>query len=611
MNADLAKGIRWNLSDLYESVADPRLGKDLDLAEAKAKAFEKKYKAPLQKLAAGGAAALDLAALISDYKKIVTLLTRPLVYAHLRFSENTADASRGALMQKLRTRATDIQNHTLFWEVYWTKLTPGAVARLMKNPKTHPERHYLQTLRRWAPHTLAEGEEKIMSAKSNTSGSAFARLFDETMNSIPFYVEENKKRIVKTEGEVLAMLHSPERNVRKEASESLATALSENSRLIVYIYNMILDDHRISMKLRKYSHPSESRNLSNETDIATVKGLISSVKKAYPLVARYYALKTRLLGLKEMYDYDRYAPLEATQDHVPFSECRKIVVSGYQNFSPEAGKLAAMFFDNKWIDAEVRPGKQSGGFCADTVPDLHPYILVNYTGSLRDVLTVAHEVGHGIHQYLSRGAGILESGAPLTMAETASVFGEMLIFEKLASQEKNPRKRLALLCGQIDDQFATVFRQIALTDFEWAAHEAGLKNGELSDQILSEIWVDVNARLYGKSVILTDNYRHGWKYIPHFVHTPFYCYAYAFAQLFVLSLYEKYKADPKDFVPKYFQMLSFGGSRRPEEIAATCGVDLKDPKFWNRGLKLLERLVTEAETLAAKVDAAPHHPPSS
>ncbi|MBI2094609.1 MAG: hypothetical protein HYT89_00375 [Candidatus Omnitrophica bacterium] len=364
--------------------------------------------------------------------------------------------------------------------------------------------------------------------------------------------------------------------------------------------NMVLADHRLSLEIRRYRHPMEPRNLANEIDLESVLHLIESVKSAYPVVRRFYRLKAKLLGLKKLSDYDRYAPVGGIQAGIDFKTCRRIVLEGYREFSPRAAEIAGEFFDKRWIDAQIRPGKQGGGFCCQTTPDLHPYILVNYTGSLRDVMTVAHELGHGLHQSLARRAGILESDAPLTMAETASVFGEILIFEKLFEGEKNPQKRLGLICGKIDDNFATVFRQIAMTDFELAAHQAGLAGGELSSRTLENLWMKTSAEMVGDSVTLTEHYRHGWKYIPHFIHTPFYCYAYAFAQLFVLCLYQKYKADKSAFVGRYFEMLSLGGSRRPDELAALVGLDIRQKEFWQAGISFLETLVGQAERLASK-----------
>jgi oligoendopeptidase F len=594
-----AAGIRWDLTDLYASAEDPKLEADLQLTEKLALDFEKTHKPRLEAFASAGTP-FDLAALLRDFKVLIAPETRVGVFAHLSFAEKTDDAKRGAFMQKIQDRLTEINNHLLFWGILWCKAPEPAVRALISRPEFAADRHYLEDMRKYAPHTLTEPEEKILSIKDNTGGSAFSRLFDETVNRIPFYIEEGGKRVQKTETEVLALLHSADRAVRKAGSESLAEGLKANSHVLTYIYNMILADHRSSMKLRGYMHPAQGRNLANETNLPTLENLIKCVRAAYPIAQRYYKLKSRLLGLEPMYDYDRYASLSETESAVPYAECKRIVLEGYRDFSPEAAAIIQQFFDKNWIDAEIRTGKQGGGFCCQTTPDLHPYILVNYTGHLRDVLTVAHELGHGLHQYLARKVGILESDAPLTMAETASVFGEMLIFDRILGEAKNPKERLALLCGKIDDNFATVFRQIAMTDFELRAHLEGIKEGELSEEKLNELWMQTNSELYGSSVQLTENYRHGWKYIPHFVHTPFYCYAYSFAQLFVLALYQKYKETGASFVPKYLEMLSLGGSKKPEELAAGMGLDLQDPNFWNLGLKLLDTLVSEAETLSAK-----------
>jgi len=304
--------------------------------------------------------------------------------------------------------------------------------------------------------------------------------------------------------------------------------------------------------------------------------------------------------LDTLYDYDRYAPVLSDQTQTSWEDCRKIVSEGYHQFDPEVGKIADLFFDKNWIDAEVREGKRGGAFCCETTPDLHPYVFVNYTGKLRDVMTVAHECGHGVHQYLARKAGILESDAPLTLAETASVFGEILIFDKLLKQTTDPKQKLGLLCGKIEDMFATVFRQIVMTDFEDKLHHTTAKEGELSTERISQLWIEANLPMHGKSVELTEEYRVWWMYIPHFIHTPFYCYAYSFAQLLVLALYKKYLEDPKEFAPKFVEMLTLGGSRKPEEICALMGFDIQKPEFWQIGLSVIEELLEQAEQLASK-----------
>ncbi len=597
MSENMAQGVRWDLSDLYRSTGDPALEADLKDAETLALEFEKKYRPFFE---SNGSSPLPLAGLLRDYKEILTRLTKPGVFAHLSFAAKTDDPALGAFLQKIQHRITQISCHLLFFEVSWARFDERAVKKFLSDSAIAGDRHYLEKLRAQAPHTLAENEEKIMAMKSLTSAQAFSRLFDEVVNKIAFTVEIGGRRVEKTESEVLSLLHSSDRPQRKMASESLAEGLKSHTHLLTYIYNMILADHRLSLEIRKYPHPMEPRNLANEIDLKSVLHLIESVKGAYPIVRRFYRLKAKLLGLEKLSDYDRYAPIGEDREKIDFKTCREIVLEGYRAFSPKAAEIAGEFFDKRWIDAEIRQGKQGGGFCCQTTPELHPYILVNYTGSLRDVMTVAHELGHGLHQFLARKVGILESDAPLTMAETASVFGEMLIFEKLFDDEKDPHKRLGLICGKIDDNFATVFRQIAMTDFELAAHGAGIAGGELSSQTLEKLWVKTSAEMYGDSVELTDNARHGWKYIPHFIHTPFYCYAYAFAQLFVLCLYQKYKEDKNAFVPRYFEMLSLGGSKRPHDIAGLAGLDIGQKDFWRAGINFLETLVKQAETLAAE-----------
>ncbi len=596
MSENAAQGVRWDLSDLYPSITDPKVSSDLELAASKAIRFEKKFKPIFENLKDPGS--FPLPELLKDYKEIITLTVRLGTFSQLSFAEKTNDPARGAFLQKIQVALTDIQTHLLFFDVYWNQLDEKIVSQILQNPSLRPDLHFLWKMRSFAPHTLKEGEEKILAVKSNTGGRAFSRLFDEVINKISFSIELDGKIVNKNESEILALFHSPVQGLRKKASESLAEGLKTHTHLLTYTTNMILADHRSDLKIRHFRHPMDPMNLCNEIDLKSVLNLVACVKEAYPLAARYYRLKARLLGLDRLYDYDRYAPIGKEDVHVDFKECREVVMAGYRAFSEDVAGVVEPFFTKHWIDAEVRDGKQGGGFCCGTTPEIHPYILVNYTGSLRDVMTVAHELGHGLHQTLAGKAGILECHAPLTLAETASVFGEMLIFEKLLENEKSPRKKLELICGKIDDNFATVFRQIAMTDFELMAHEAGVKEGELSEETLNSFWIKANADLYGDSVTLTDHYRHGWKYIPHFIHSPFYCYAYAFAQLFVLTLYQKYKEDPKGFVPKYLEMLSLGGSRKPAEIAAIAGLDFKRPDFWQSGLRLLEELMQQAEKLA-------------
>lgn len=595
-----AEGVTWDLSDLYDSPESPGICEDLARALSLAVDFREKYQPLLDRSNESGT--FPLSGLLKDYKEIVTLAAKPMVYAQLVFAGKTSEPKNGAFLQMVRSAGTQIQTVLLFFEVSWKKLAVPIAERLMDDPAVAADRHFLAALRRWAPYTLSEGEEKILAVKADTGAGAFSRLFDEVVNNIRFFIRTGGKKVGRNESQVLSLLYSRDRSVRQKAAHSLADGLRSNTHLLTYIYNMILADHRMNLKLRGYAHPMEPMNLSNEIETAGVMNLIQCVKASYPVAMRYYRLKKKLLGLPVFYDYDRYAPVGQGEGRIKFERCRDIVLSAYDDFSPEAGRVAELFFSRHWIDAEVRAGKQGGGFSCQTTPDLHPYILVNYTGNVRDVMTVAHEIGHGLHQYLAgRRVGILECDAPLIMAETASVFGEMLVFNGMFEAERDPGRRLALLCGKIDDHFATVYRQIAMTDFELRAHGEGLEKGELASGRLEDLWMEVNREFYGDSVVLSEPYRHGWKYIPHFVHSPFYCYAYAYAQLFVLTLYQKYQEDKEAFVPKYLEMLSLGGSRKPSEIAAMTGLDINAPDFWRAGIGLLDGLVSEAEDLASGV----------
>ena len=364
------------------------------------------------------------------------------------------------------------------------------------------------------------------------------------------------------------------------------------------MFNTLAQDKATSDRLRRYAHPMDERNLANEIDADTVGALMQACEDGAALVPRYYRLKGRLLGLEPLYDYDRYAPLPAAGGERSFAEARRIVLDAYRDFSPEMARIAELFFERRWIDAELRPGKRGGAFSASAVPSMHPYVLLNYTGNLRDVMTVAHELGHGVHQYLAREQGLFEQDAPLTTAETASVFGEMLVFRRLLAEESDPTVRLALVCGKLEDAFATVFRQVVMTRFEEALHAARRSEGELPTERINELWLEANRPMFGDAVELTEDYGVWWMYIPHFVHSPFYCYAYAFGELLVLALLRRYEAEGDAFIPRYLELLRSGGAQEPPVLLSGLGVDITDPSFWRGGLVVLEELVAEAESLA-------------
>jgi oligoendopeptidase F len=588
-----AAGVRWDLSDLYAGPDDPQIDADLDAGLTAARAFAARWRG---RVAALGAA--ELAAAVDALEALQERIARAGAYAQLLFAADTATPRHGALLQHVQERATAIHNELLFFELEWVAVAPERADALLADAGLARRRHYLQAARRYRPHVLTEPEEKLLAETANTGRNAFSRLFDELLTAMRFRVREGEAERSLSEEEVLALLYHPGRERRREAARALSEGLRANSRVLGFIFNTLVQDKSVSDRLRSYPSPMASRHLANEIEPAAVESLLSACVGRYPLVARYYRLKARLLGLPRLADYDRYAPLDADAGVRPFEQARRIVESAYADFAPRMAEIARRFFDERWIDAELREGKRGGAFCASTLPSLHPYVLCNYTGNLRDVMTVAHELGHGVHQYLARERGLFEQDTPLTTAETASVFGEMLVFRRLLRDESDPKRRLALLCGKLEDAFATVFRQVAMTRFEQSLHAARRAEGELPLERINALWLDANRPMFGDSVELSDDYAWWWLYIPHFVHSPFYCYAYAFGELLVLALLRRYDEEGPAFVPRYLELLAAGGSDTPERLLARMGLDVADPKFWDGGLALLEELVAEAEKLA-------------
>jgi len=445
---------------------------------------------------------------------------------------------------------------------------------------------------------LSEPEERILGETAVTGRSAFARLFDELMADLKFRVQRDGKEEELGEEEVLSLLYDPDRATRREGARALTESLRAHARPLAFIFNTLIQDKSVDDRLRSYAAPMTARNLANEIDDASVESLLSACTARYPMVARYYRLKARILDLDRLEDYDRYAPISDEAGTCSFDEARRIVLDAYADFSPRMEEIARRFFDARWIDAELRDGKRGGAFCASTLPSLHPYVLLSYTGNHRDVMTVAHELGHGVHQSLAAQQGLLEQDTPLTTAETASVFAEMLVFRRLMREERDPAVRLGLLCGKIEDAFATVFRQVAMTRFECLLHAARREEGELPIERINALWMDTNRPMFDDAVHLSEDYAWWWLYIPHFIHSPFYCYAYAFGELLVLALLRRYDEEGEAFVPRYLDLLAAGGSEAPEVLLARMGLDISDSAFWDGGLAVLEDMVAEAEALA-------------
>ncbi len=587
-----AENIHWNLSDLYESPSDPDLETDTELVRQKAETFNSTYRGKIDDLKAG-----DFAGMLEEYENIIQLLRKIGSYAHLIWSTNTEDPKLGKLLQQANELSSEISQKLVFLDVEWLKIDDEKANRLIHANELEKWRHYLEVSRLYKDHTLTEQAEKVMSAKSVTSRSAWNRFFDETLGAARFELDGESL----TEQEVLSKLHEPDRDLRKRAHQSLTETFREHSRTLTFIFNTILADKSTNDKLRGYENWITSRNLSNQTDNETVHALITAVTDHYPLAQRYYRLKKELLEVDKMYDYDRYAPITKSTERAGWDEAQNMVLDAYGDFHPEMRSIASKFFENQWIDAAIKPGKRGGAYSASTVTSVHPYVFMNFDGKLRDVQTLAHELGHGVHQYLSRKQGELQASTPLTTAETASVFGEMLVFNKLMNRLDDPKEKLALLVSKIDDTIATVFRQISMNRFEDAIHTARREQGELSTDQFSELWIQTQSDLYGDSVSLTDEYKIWWCYIPHFLHTPGYVYAYAFGELLVLALYDIYKAEKNGFSDRYLSLLESGGSDWPHNLVSKMGIDIKKPDFWSRGLGIFESMVKRAEELAASL----------
>ncbi len=594
--ANSAAGITWDLRDLYQGIDDPTIDKNLKQALKRARAFEKKYRGKIQSLKEPRAKAFAKA--VGELESLYEQMDKPLIYAMLVHSAKSDDPKFGALLSRTQEARTEINKHLIFFDLEWVKVAKADAKKLVKKSSLKKYRHWLEQKRVWKPYYLSEPEEKILDTKSMTGKSAFGRLFEETTATLKCPYSHNGTTAEMSVQEILAKLYDVDRSVRKAAAEGLSAGLKGQARLLTFIFNNVVLDHKTDCELRKYPDVMASRNLANEIDARVVEALMTATEKHYPLVQRYYRLKATLLNIDQLHDYDRYAPLSGELPKCDWRTAQSIVQESYDAFSPDAGGIIKSFFEKNWIDAELRPGKRGGAFSSSAVPSAHPYILMNFTERLRDVMTLAHELGHGVHQYLSRSQGYLQCDTPLTTAEMASVFGEMLTFRRL--QERYPEQRLAMLCGKIEDAFATVFRQVVLTRFEQSLHAARAKNGELSADSIDALWMKANQAMMGDVVTFTPGYASWWSYIGHFIRSPFYCYAYSFGELLVLALYQKYKQDGDAFVPKYLELLSSGGSDAPHILLAKLDVDVTDPNFWELGLTLLGEMVTDAETLAAQ-----------
>jgi len=601
-----AAGIRWDLSDLFSSWSDPSIEQSLEECKRRAAVFAERYRGTV--LVAGGPEPGHLRRGIEELEDIYELISRVASYASLLYSQDTLKAEHRDLQQKVELKTTELSNLLLFFDLEWRRLDDQTANRLIADPHLAPYRHYLEISRRYSFHTLSEPEEKIVNEKENTGRRAFARLFTELTSSLSFPLEREGKTEEVTLSEALSCLHDPDRDLRRRAQETVFNVLSRHDMVLTFTYDTIVQDHLTNDRLRKYPDPMAERHLNNEIEPQVVEQMMAVAESNYSTAQTYFRLKARMLGLPRLALYDQYAPVGGELPSCTFEHSREIILSAFRSFSPLFEEIARDFFEKHWIDAEIRKGKRGGAFCASPTPKLHPYILCNYTDNLRDVMTVAHELGHGLHGSLSRKQTYLNYDTPLTTAETASVFGEFLVFDHLLATETDPKVQLALICGKIEDTFATVFRQTVLTRFEQAVFNRRAQ-GRFTPDSLCQAWLDANGKYYGNAVEMTDGYRWGWSYIPHFIHTRFYCYSYVFGQLLTLSLYRMYKEQGKEFVPRYLSLLEAGGASGPESLLRLLGVELKDPGFWQKGFAEVKTLVDRAQELRRQI-AGPGNSPA-
>ncbi len=582
--------VHWDLSDLYAGIDAPEVTADLEEAKRRAQQFAENYRGKVASLSSS-----MLLEAVQQLEAIKELLYGLESYAYLNWSTDTVKPSYGRFLSLVQARRAEVDQMLVFFELEWMAASDDVVA-LADVPEMQRYRHFLKVKRLRAPYALTEKEEQTISELSLSGQRAWQRYFGETMSSARYELDGGQL----TQSEILNKTRSADRDMRRRAADAMSAGLGKLAHTTTFIFNA-LGTHKHSIdKMRGLPSWIKSRNLENQTDDETVEALIESVTSRYNIVWRYYQLTRQLLDYDVLYDYDRYAPVLASGAEIMWDDAHDLVLKAYADFDPKMAEIVQMFFERHWIDAAPGPNKRGGAYSHGTTTKAHPYIFMNYVGNSRDVMTLAHELGHGIHQFLSRSAGHLQHRTPLTTAEMASTFGEMLTFDALMSQISDPKERLAMRLDKIGDTFATVFRQIAMNRFEDAMHTAIRYEGELTTEQLSTLWMETQKPMFGDSLVLRDEYGLWWSYVPHFLDVPGYVYAYSFGELLVWSLYARYKEDEQGhFAQLYLDMLSKGGTVWPHELVSPLGVDLRDENFWHDGLDLIEQMVIEAEKEAA------------
>ncbi len=594
MTDTAVQDVTWNLEDLVDGGGVAAAEAMLAEADTRAGTFAAAHAGRVAQLGGPG-----LAEAINELGAIADLVGRAANYAHLRFAADTDDERNGALVAKVSELATRIETQLVFFDLEWAAVDDADADELIASDGLELVRHHLRTIRRYRPHLLSEAEEKLMAEKAVSGSEAWSRLFSEQTSAIRVELPDAGEAVPLDAA--LSRLQHPDRETRRAAADAVSAALAPGLRTRAYIFNTLAQDKATDDRLRHYPTWLSSRNLSNEASDASVRALLEATEGAYDVPQRWYRLKARVLGLERLADYDRAAAIATDEEEYRWEDAAEVVQEAYSGFSPVLGDLVTRFFDERWIDAPARPGKRGGAFCAYTTPSVHPYLMLNWTSRRRDVMTLAHELGHGVHAALAIPRGIFEQHTPLTVCETASVFGEALVFRRLLEDTDSPLSRLSLLAANLEDTIATVFRQTAMNRFEEAVHTSRREDGELSVERFGDLWTSTQEALLGDAVELTDGYRSWWSYIPHFIGSPGYVYAYAYGQLLALSVYARYLEEGEGFVPAYLAMLAAGGSKSPEDLARIAGLDLADPGFWDRGLQLVRGELEEAEAAAEAV----------
>lgn len=587
--------VRWDLSDLFSGIDDPRIDQSWATAMERAKAFEAKYRGRIN---SPDLSAATLAEAIRELESIAMEASKPQHFANLLFSCDTGDPKLGAFMQKQMEKGSELSIAIMFFELELQAAPAETIDRILADPALDTYRHYIQVARVFSPHRLSETEEILLEETANTGSRAWQRLHEEVSSNYVFKFThpESGETEELSQSEVIAKLRDPNRAVRQAAADCFSEGLRDMRRVLVFTYNNLLQDKAVEDRLRKYTYPEQSRHMANELDKETVDLVIRLCREHYPQVARFYRVKREILGLPELTHIDRYAPLFETKEQVAWDDAKKIVLDSFGAFSPEMAGRAQEFFDRNWIDAEPRKGKGGGAFCSYITPDLHPVVFQSYLNKMDDVMTLAHELGHGVHASFSREQSYLNYHGTLPLAELASTFGEMLVFERLVG-EASTQDKLALYAEKIEGIFATIFRQAAMFAFEQRCHETRRAEGELAPEEFGALWQEEIQAMFGDSLTLGEQHQDWWSYVGHFIFAPFYVYAYSFGELLVLSLYQMAKAEGPSFADKYVRLLKLGGSQSPTDLMKTVGVDLHDEAFWRGGFAALEKLLGEFEQL--------------